>query len=490
MSVKVNIDEKTLNNLDRANLDIIFQSYASQFLQNKYLYERYTRKNAILLMCNEKDDTKLKPIIALESQLIDTATGYGLGKEVTYYDKSDNNFKKETKYNLAYGIKSEFIKKLDETKENAYLDKLLDIFVSNNIHSHDMSILRDCLISGSADEMVYTDTEGNIQVARVRDDSIAFYDNSIKPQMIGFCRKVVIKNPLTKDESNYDYELYTNSKHIVYHQGGDYEVLKYGSIEINNIPFVRYDIGGSYIAKLISEIRSYELVTGNTKKILNYNDDAILLISGYMFEQGKTQEEVDKAIEEFKTKGALFLDAEEGTKAEWLTKKIDDGANENHKKNLKDDIYTIAGTFNPANDNMVYQNTLSLMFKMYGLETKMVGYLAQIKKGFAKRCKLITNILNFSSNSNNFDSNNIDMTFTRNVPTNTNEELNLINQARDFLPLEELYKMVSFVENPQEMVQKWKAWQIEKAKLDIEIEKIRASATEQDIMPDRLSSDE
>ena len=65
--------------------------------------------------------------------------------------------------------------------------------------------------------------------------------------------------------------------------------------------------------------------------------------------------------------------------------------------------------------------------------------------------------------------------------------MNLINQAKDFLPLEELYKMVSFVDNPQKMVQKWKTWQIELAKLEIEKEKLRANATQNDIMPDRLN---
>ena len=89
-----------------------------------------------------------------------------------------------------------------------------------------------------------------------------------------------------------------------------------------------------------------------------------------------------------------------------------------------------------------------------------------------------------------YNSDNIDITFTRNLPTNINEELNLINQARDFLPLEELYKMVSFVDNPQKMVDKWKKWQIELANIETEKEKIRANATQDDIMPDRLNNNE
>lgn len=485
MSVKVTITEEELDYLSYHELVNIFENHESEFSQNHYYVERYNRKNQLIVMARTTDDTNIKPMIAMENQLVDTAAGYGLGKPVTYYDKSDDNYKVEKKLNLSYGIESEFVKILDEKDRNEYLEKLLNVYKQNDESSHNLALLRDCLITGSADEMVYTNENGEINIARVRDDAIAFYNTKIKPKMIGFARKIMYKDPITQNIS-YEYELYTNRKSLHFDANGVPSNIDFGGMNVNPIPFVRYDIGQSYIAKLIAEIRSYELVTENTKKILNYNDDAILIIRGYMFDQGKNENEIDKAVEEFKKKGVIFLDSEDDANAEWLSKNINDGANENHKKNLKDDIYTVAGTFNPANDNMVYQNTLSLMFKLYGLETKMVGYLMQFKKSFLKRCSMVTNLLNIK-NSARYDSANIDITFTRNLPTNINEELNLINQAKDFLPLEELYKMVSFVDNPQKMVQKWKTWQIELAKLEIEKEKLRANATQSDIMPDRLN---
>ena len=488
MSVKVTITEEELDSLDYQGLVNIFDNQESEFAQKHYLFERYNRKKQLTLMMRTVDDTKVKPMIALESQLVDTAAGYGLGKPATYYDKTDDNYKIEKKYNLSYGIENEFLKILNEKERNEYLDKLLSVYKSNDEPSHNLALFRDCLISGSADEMIYTNENGEINMARVRDDAIAFYNTKIKPKMIGFARKILYKDPITQNVS-FQYELYTKNRSVFFDTNGVPANIDFGGMNVNPIPFVRYDIGQSYIAKLIAEIRSYELVTENTKKILNYNDDAILIIRGYMFEQGKSEAEIDKAVEEFKKKGVIFLDSEDDASAEWLSKNINDGANENHKKNLKDDIYTVAGTFNPANDNMVYQNTLSLMFKLYGLETKIVGYLMQFKKSFLKRCGMVTNLLNIKYGAK-YNSDNIDITFTRNLPTNINEELNLINQARDFLPLEELYKMVSFVDNPQKMVDKWKKWQIELANIETEKEKIRANATQDDIMPDRLNNNE
>lgn len=491
MSIKVQIDENTLKNLDYGRLAQIFDSNESLFSLKHYFIKRYNRMEQIILMSREQDDTQIKPIIAIESQLVDTATGYGLGKPVTYYDKNDDNYKIEKKFNISWGIENEFVKKVNDLEKNDYLEALLKVYDKNETGSLDMALLRDALITGSADEMIYTDTDGKIQIARVHDDCIAFYNNEIKPKMIGFARRIIKKNPFVDSSLKdlvYEYELYTNDRRVRYSELGVPKAIQYGGLNVIGIPFIRYDIGQSYISKLIAEIRSYELVTDNTKKILNYNDDAILLISGYMFEEGKTEAQVDEAIKEFKTKGALFLDSEDGTDAKWLTKQIDDGANENHKKNIKDDIYTIAGTFNPANDNQVYQNTLSLMFKLYGLETKMVGYLMQFKKGFIKRCEYVTKLIN-EAQGTKYDYESIDMTFTRNLPTNANEELNLINQAKDFLPLKELYKMVSFVDNPDTMVKKWKEWQLELATLEAQKSQINAMATQNDIMPDRLKGD-
>ena len=334
--------------------------------------------------------------------------------------------------------------------------------------------------------MIYLDEEGKYRFTFIEDDDcICFVDTSINPKMIGFSRRIKYSSPIGY-EDNYSYELYTNKKQVRYDESGNVFELNAIDLEILKIPFVRYDIKQSYIQNLISSIRGYELVTNNTKKILNYNDDALLMIKGYAFDNGVTEEEVKKVIDLIRSKGIMFLDSEDDTEAKWLSKDVNDETNQNHKNNLKDDIYTMAGTFNPSNDNMVYQNTLSLMFKLYGLETKMSTYDKALKSGFLERCKKITQLINVGENKN-YISDHISITFSRNLPTNTNEELNLINQASNFLPLEELYKMTSFVENPKEMVEKWKEWQLELEELEVQKAKIQAQATENDIMPESNS---
>lgn len=484
MSVQVKISNTELNSLDYNGLVSVFETQSHYFHVKRYLMERYNRNKDFIKNMQEPNPVKVSSSTSIEKQLVDQAAGYGIGKPVTYYDKSDDNFVVGTRKKLYFD--QEFVKMIDNEKKNALLKTYLGVLNDpNNTESlHNINLLKRALILGSADEMIFANENGDIEFALLEDDCISFVDTSVKPKQIGFARKIVYASPITGGFT-WTYELYTNEKQIRYDEEGVSSTIGGVSNALLKIPFVRYDLGNSYIADLIANIRSYELVTNNTKKVLNYNDDALLVIKGYMFEEGASNEEIDKAIELIKTKGVMFLDSEDETKAEWLIKAVNDTTNQNHKENLKNDIYTVAGTYNPAKDSQVYQNTLSLVFKQYGLETLMSSYVQVLRKGFKDRCNKIVELINFRD-STNFDSSNIDMTFTRNLPTNINEELNLVNQARDILPLKAIYEMLSFVENPDEMVERYKAWQLELSALEVQKAEIVAKATEDDMIPDSM----
>lgn len=482
MSIKINIELNELNELSYEDLKKLYASKSQEFQVNKYIKKRYERNEDFIEMMNETDDTNIKTIVALEKTLIDTAAGYGINKPVTYYDKSDSSFEVKKRKNLTYNTDVDFVVKTNDNS-NEYLEKIIGVLAKNNTHKNDIKLLKNILMYGSSDEAIITNELGEIEIVEINDECLAFYDTSIKPKMIGFSRKVVYKD-LVNDKDKETYELYLEHGAVSFDDEGKKTRLEYGGDVLSGIPFVRYDIEESYIKNLISQIRAYELVGNNGKKMLNYNDEAILMLFGYNFTNDEdNQKSTDDAVKEIKEKGVIFLDSEDGAKAEWLLKDINDTAILNHKQNLKDDIYAIAGTFNSSNDNQVYQNTLSLMFKMYGLETKMGGYVAELKQGFVKRIKKITEIINYKENKS-YDFANIDMTFTRDLPTNVNEELNYANQMRDIVSLESIYDFLSFIENPKKELQKYKDWQLELAELNATKVEITSKGSVNEMKPD------
>jgi len=119
----------------------------------------------------------------------------------------------------------------------------------------------------------------------------------------------------------------------------------------------------------------------------------------------------------------------------------------------------------------------------------MGDIIADFKRCLYRRLKIVTDIMNYVDKTD-YNYRNINMTFSRDLPSNTNEEINLANQLKDLLPLQQIYEMLSFVENPKKTVQQWKSWQLELAKIDAQKENIMSEMTKDNgtMVPDRVKN--
>lgn len=503
MDIKMSLeDTKKLNG---AICFQFIQQNQNEFDEQDYLEERYTRAKTLKQLMKIQDPTEMDIVIAYEKFLTDVAIGYGFGKAPTYYNTQAKRVdKKKTVFGVEKPIETYFDYEDDNiVKENDdFLAELQNLHRENRDHKEIIRFAKSCFIRRKAYELIYTNEDGDLRYKLVGGHGFLIKSDDIESKTIGFIR--TYKTRKFNFLESYDttsalyqdiqvIELYTHFKRVKYTSEDNYQT-EYNLYENGAKPFeedweipvvaleMPYDIG--YFEQQIPEIRGLELVTNNTKKVLNYNDDAILLISGAQFLDGMNEDEVDKIISMYHTKGAIFTgNPDEGGDARWLIKDVNDQTNQAHKENLKNDIYGITGLFNPESDSAVYQNTLSLIFKLYGLETKMSEFEEIFKDAMRRRNKIIAQILN-KRDKRNYDWKSIDMTMFRNLPSNTNEELNFVNQAREILPLEDLYEQLSFVTDAKEEVAKYERDQIRQAKLDAEIAKIMSEATMDDMNSD------
>lgn len=498
----------SLEDTKRLNGAICFQfinQNQKEFDEEDYLEERYTRAKTLKQLMKIQDPTEMEIVIAYEKFLTDVAIGYGFGKAPTYYNsqakkvdkrKTVFGFEKPVETYYSWGDNDEEVKENDD-----FLLELQNLHRENRDHKEIIRFAKSCFIKRKAYELIYTNEDGDIRYKLLGGHGLLIKSDDIESKTIGFIRTYKTRkfNFLDSyDDSSMLYnditviELYTHFKRVKYTSEDNYKT-EYNLYDNGAKPFeedweipvvaleMPYNIG--YFEQQIPEIRGLELVTNNTKKVLNYNDDAILLISGATFLDNE-DDNVDEVVNMYRTKGVIFTgNPDEGGGAEWLTKNVNDQTNQAHKENLKNDIYGITGLFNPESDSAVYQNTLSLIFKLYGLETKMSEFEEIFKDAMRRRNKIIAQILNKRDNRN-YDWKSIDMTMFRNLPSNTNEELNFVNQAREILPLEDLYEQLSFVTDAKEEVAKYEADQIRQAKLDAEIAKIMSEATANDMISD------
>jgi SPP1 family phage portal protein len=479
----------------------IMSQMLEEFIRQDYLLERYTRSRELKEMRNVTDPTKMDIICAYEKYITDVAVGYVIGKKPTYYNKEKETVAKKK---TLFGVEKEVtfkkdVKNTDSQKENdEFLNILADIQDLNHDQKENIRLTRQAFITSKAYELIYTNEYGDIRYKMLRGHCALIKSDDIESSTIGFMRqykstKQRLDNGVWSYEEYTIIELYTHFKRVYYSSEDGYvkeHPLYKGNVKPFmddwEIPIVAIEMpyGLGLFEQQVSEIRGYELVTNNTKKILNYNDDAILMISGVMFMNGESEDEINDVINRYKTQGVIFTgNSEDGGEAKWLTKQVNDGVNQSHKDNLKNDIYGVAGLFNPENDSAVYQNTLSLVFKLYGLETKMSEYEEIFKDAMRRRNKIIAQLLN-ATERKNYNWRNIDLTMFRNLPTNTNEELNFVNQAREILPLEKIYEELSFVTDPKQMIKDYEADQIRQAKLDAKVAEILAEATNKDMVSD------
>lgn len=481
--------------------DFLMSQMQDEFERQKYLEERYLRSKELEEVRKEKDPTKMDIICAYEKYITDVATGYVIGKAPTYFNKYKEKVNKR-KTIFGYEKENRIALQNDgvDLKEinDEFIDVLSEIRNNNRDQKENIRLTKTAFTRSKAYEIIYTNSDGEIKYKLLNGDCALIKSDDIESKTIGFIRRYKSKK---LDFKGYQYypeeityiELYTHYKRVRYSSEDGYvkeENLWSGNIKPFEddweIPIVSIEMpdGLGLFEQQISEVRGYELVTNNTKKILNYNDDAILMISGVMFLNGESQEEINKVIERYRTQGVIFTGGDEdGGGASWLTKQVNDTTNQAHKDNLKNDIYGVTGLFNPENDSAVYQNTLSLVFKLYGLETKMSEFEEVFKDAMQRRAKIISQILNRTQNKN-YDWRSVDLTMFRNLPTNTNEELNFVNQAKEILPLEKIYEELSFVTDAKEMVEMFEQDQIRQAKLEAKISKILSEETQNDMTSD------
>lgn len=495
------ITEEDLDNINGTVLNSLYSNFEKEFEREKYLLERYTRKRDLEKDRATFEDVDVKPISAYEKFITDMATGYFAGKPNTYFNKENKNLRIVTTKGFN-GYDKYTLEKIDNKKEkddDEFLNYILGIYEYNNEPRENKKLTYRAFITSRAYEMVYTNEDGKIKFSIIEDKCFPFKKNNLSKDIIGFTRMVEY-NTLDENDNitiKRKIELYTKNKRVYFDEDEMYSeehdlpnsesfVKGEWEIPISELK-MDYDIG--LFEQEVPNIRSYELVNKNTKSIENYNDSAILKISGVDFnayqEEGKENPTPDEVVTKIKSSGAIFVDGDGSTDASWLIKSVNDSSTQNHKNNLKNDIFNTSGLFNPEQDNQVYQNTLSLQFKLYKLETKISAFQQEFENLIKHRNKIICEIVNLFSNKE-YEYNQIGILFNRNIPTNVGEEINLANQLKDILPMKELYRRLSFIDNADKMFELWKEEQIELAKLEAEKEKVYNEITMEDMYTESM----
>lgn len=377
----------------------------------------YHTKNEILLKTREDESLPNNKIAhPYASYITDTLTGYFMGEGVSY-SSLDTAAVDELKMVLEYN---------DEQDENTELAKDMSIF-------------------GSSVELLYIDEDGMIRLKRIDPrEIIVVYDDTLNEDILYGIRYYPCEDIVT-DEKYYMIEVYTDSEIIVYKSNElisnlveQYRMPHYFSM----CPVVVYNNNEEHIGDfepVISLIDAYDKMESDSLDDFDYFVDAYLVLTGLNADSDD--------IKAMKENRVILLDAD--SDAKWLTKDAADSAIENAKNRLDKDIHKFSKTPDMSDEAFSGNSSgVAIKYKTMPMENIVSIKERKFKKGLQRRIELICVILALKGSG--FDWRSIDITFTRNLPTNDTEIANVVNTLSNVVSTRTLLSQIPFVEDVDE----------------------------------------
>lgn len=376
-------------------------------LKDYYLGEHQIKTRVV------KDPNKPnnKIVSNLPSFAVDVRTGYFSGEPLTITGKTEE----ET------NILTDILEYNDFQDVNADLDEASSIY-------------------GRANLVLWIDEDGEIRMTPLSPlESFIIYDNSLNNKEIG-----AVMYHIYVEDSHEKIDLFVYNVDYVRHYNGDLDAPVLVDEQINyfdGVPMVEY-VENKYrrgsFEDAISIVDAIESIISSSVNEIEYFDNAYMVLKGL---NATSQEDID----DMKNNRVLMVQGD--GEVSFLTKSINDGYIQNMLKRLTDDFHKLTATPNLTDES--FSGNLSgvaLEYKMFGLEKQMSKKESKWRKSLQRTFELIVSMLNLRGAA--IDYRDYKITFTRSLPQNVAEIVDMVNKLDGIISSETLLSQLPFIENP------------------------------------------
>lgn len=402
----------------------ILSQYIQDFVYNKQprlkKLKRYYKADNVAIKDKAVADPNrpnYKIAHSFASHITDTHTGYFMGAPVKYTSDDD-----------------------------VAVEKIKDLYDYNDEMSLNLRLERDASIYGIAYELLWVQADGKI---RFRDidprQAFVIYANDLEQSPLYFVR--MYSSGAAGSERWY-VELYDRKTKAQFKVTGNTPLGSLEPIEVKphgfgDVPVAVYNNNRDRMGdfeRVIPMIDAYDSITSNTLNDLENFADAYLVFKN-----------VDLPEEEMETmrenRIISYNDSDGNAAIEWLTKEVmDGGAWEGSQAKIEEQIYTLSATPNFTDENFGGNASgISLKYKLLPLEQKAAIKEREFKVGLMRRIELINNILSLL---NQDVYSNVDISFTRTLPVDLLNEMEILETGYGLVSKETLFSQVSFIEDP------------------------------------------
>ena len=334
-----------------------------------------------------------------------------------------------------------------------------DVLNYNDVKNEDSEYLRNALIFGRAFEINYIDEEGK-QRFKVLDsrNCIPVYDTSLNNDLLYVIRFYKQDN-VDDTVDKYLIEVYSDATIRTYSstaQFSSFALLEEREHHFNQVPITVFSLNSeeeSIFDKVITLQDAYNKLLSSEVDDFEAFCDAYLVLKGCMAEE--------EDVKSMKQNRVLVLDTD--ASAEYLTKSVSDTQIENMLKNINDTIHKIANSPDFNDEKLLAQSGIAMRYKLVGFENVASSIVANMTKALQRRIELICYIIHLTGGEEIWR--DVNISFTRNLPVNVVESVQVVNQLRGIVSDETLITLLPFIDDAEEEIKKIKAQKEENMQL-------------------------
>lgn len=329
-------------------------------------------------------------------------------------------------------------------------EDIIDVLKYNDVKAEDSEFLRNALIFGRAAEVNYIDENGK-QRFRTFDtrEVVPIYDNTLNNDLL-YVVRFYSETLVNEQLDQYIVEVYSDTTVRTYRSAPgfasfllvDEETHYFGQCPVTIFSLNKEET--SIFAEIMTLQDAYnELLSDEV-------DDFEAFADAYLVLKGITADEDD--LVSMKTHRVLMMDSD--ADAQYLTKSIGDTQIQNMLQNVNDQIHKISASPDFNDDKFMAQSGIAMRYKLVGFENRASAIESNMKKALQRRLELISAILGLIGSTEEALWREAQITFTRNLPADLTQTVQIVNQLRGIVSQETLLTLLPFVQDVDEEMER------------------------------------
>lgn len=324
---------------------------------------------------------------------------------------------------------------------NDDIEEVQECINYNDTDSEDINWLNNALQMSVGYELFWLDEESQVRYSQVNPlNAFAIYDNTLDANLLYFVRWYDAE--YFDDVDRYIVEVYSQSVKKKYRMegtnGGLTPLDDEAPHNFNDVPvsvFYLNETEESIFNCIMTLQDAYNELQSSEVDDYSAWVDAYLLLTGAELDS--------EGVADMKTNRVLMLP--EGASADWLVKNASDTQIVNMLENIKENIFKISACPDMADETFLAQSGTALAYKIVNFENVASGIVARFTKAIQRRIELICNILNIKATEAVWR--DVGIKFTRNLPTNITETIQLVNSLKGIVSDATLLSQLPFIDD-------------------------------------------